>query len=200
MLGLAVLAGCGGPTAVTFVAPTLPADLQSLVANPDAFLQPDTVPPDPAARAVAQIPDISGCWARTSQPADVRVSPTGSAADAVSLHARLYEVWHFDATANTVDYELMIKDENSDISLLQVLTGTYAISSAGEVSVQFSESQANDWTTGQMVVVAPPTGGWPSTTIPMQINGDLLYFSQNPSDTNGATPETWVFQRFTCPS
>ncbi len=199
-LTLGYLSGCN--LAPPFVPPVLPAEIQVVVDDPNAFALPAGLAPDLNAPPVADASALAGCWARTFDPQEIDVTPEdtgGVLPDTQRLNARAMDLWHFDAAAQTLQYELYARDEPTGVVLVQVLSGTFELREPGLVAARFDTFAVNDWTTGQMRSEPAPEGPTPESFLHIQVAGDHLFLIGADETGTPDAEEPWAYLHFDCP-
>lgn len=196
-----LVAGCG--TSPAFVSPELPADMQAVVDDSAARTIPISEQADAKATAVQSAADLSGCWGRAYEPVEEDVS-SGDALFSGQTHviAQMFEVWHFDADSQSVRYEMLLRDNASGVSSLQILSGTFTMPAPGSVTVQFTKLETNNVTTGAIeeVPASDLNGELPVSTMGVEQSGDRLFFVAAGATVATTDPnDVWALERFTCP-
>lgn len=192
-----LVTGCGMSPA--FVPPDLPADLQLLVDDSAARTIPSTEQADPKATAVQSAADLSGCWGRAYEPVENDVS-SGDALFSGQTHvvAQMFEVWHFDADTQSVRYEMLLRDNLTGVSTLQIMSGTFTLPTSGALTIQFTKFETNNWATGEIEEV--PETQFLASTLAVEQSGGRLYFLDAGTTVATSDPnDIWIVQRYTCP-
>jgi hypothetical protein len=180
------LAGCAAATA--FVAPAIPAEIQAVLDDPSAFTPPADAGSDPNATPVEDPNAVDGCWARALSTENA----------GTPVQAQGVELWHFDAAAGAVTYELYARDVASGLVLLSIFSGTFNVPEAGVVTAHFESFQENDPATGQLQALSPDQTV-PEATLRFNRDGDrLLLVGHGTADSAGADQPV-VYQRLDCP-
>jgi len=195
------LAGCA--LVPPFVPPELPPEIQFVLDDLDTFTLPADLEADPNAPPIADASALTGCWARTFDPLEVDVTSAdvGAALPGTTRTELLaVDLWRFDAAAQTVQYDLYVRDLPTGVILLQIMSGTFEVREPGLVAVRFQTFAMNDWTTGRVQSVPAPGADTSESFLRVQRNGDRLFLVSSADETDTAgTDKPWVFQRFDCP-
>ncbi len=193
--------GCGETPA--FVPPIVPADLQFVLDNPGPLTISGNAEATQSATPVQNAGDLDGCWGRAYEATLVDIPATDSSplAGQNQVTMQLFEVWRFNAAAQSVRYEILLQEGDIPVSLVQVMSGTFSVPASGSVSIDFTKFEANDGTTAELQDIAPPSdpNGLPVSTVRVELSGDRLFFVDKDKTAATSDPnDIWTLQRFVC--
>jgi hypothetical protein len=172
------LGGC--PTQPIVVVPDLTADLQFLVDNAAALVPPAVDDLDPTPENVAAGGELDGCWGRTG-------TPTNN-----GRTVSIYELYQFDAGAGTVTYHSYLAEDDQQVYLELIGSGTFEVLSNGEVEIDLQTWLGNNPDTGAL---EPADEADPQLATPtIAINGDYMVLTT----VDSGTELTFVYEKFAC--
>jgi len=110
-------------------------------------------------------------------------------------------LWHFDGAAQTIQFEMCMREETTAVVLVQIFSGTFEQREPGVFDVQFDTFAFNEWETGRMHYEPPPEDTFSEAApVRIQIDGDYLFFvGPDEADTDDTIPPPTAFLRFDCP-
>ena len=185
-LALSML-GCAGWS--PFPEAEIPAALQALLDDPDAYVQPSDYDPDglPDATPDADAALLSGCWATFREPGG-------------EIPVQHFMVLRFEPESGEVTHYTLERDPFG-LGLLNVVVmarGTYEVTvEDGELNVHMTMTGmwATDPDTGLLVAEELPEDPDESDSI-LRLNGEYLWVSDYEDDSG---QWWWIYRRFDCP-
>ena len=185
-LALSML-GCAGWS--PFPATEIPAALQALLDDPDAYVQPSDYDPEglPDATPDADAALLSGCWATFREPGG-------------EIPVQHFMVLRFEPESGEVTHYTLERDPFG-LGLLNVVVmarGTYEVTvEDGELNVHMTMTGmwATDPDTGLLVAEELPEDPDESDSI-LRLNGEYLWVSDYEDDSG---QWWWIYRRFDCP-